>query len=508
MKLPPGSYLPAACVAALALAPILVLIDLAAGADVLVGSQHLSLLINTIILMLGTALGALLIGVPLAFLLAFVRLPLARLWLVLLAAPLAMPSYIGAFTFYAVFGRGAELEQWIGLETPSASGMLGACIVMALYTYPFVMLSTRAALLSQDANLINAARILGLPLLQAMLRVALPRALHGVAAGALLAALYALSDFGTPAILNVDTFTRLIYVEYNAFGLSQAAVFSLHLLALVGLVVFIESRFSGMEERAGRSLTLHPGPLAQTVTLLSVLPIIALSLLLPLVLFSVWLVREGLASFDATVAVNSVVAALLAAAVAVLFALPVAVAAGRGRIGWLLERVTYLGFGIPGIVMGTALVYLGLKLPALYQTLVVLVLALVLRFLPLAVGALRGAIEQLDTSLYKAGRVLGAGPIELFTRLTVPLTARGVFAGAALVFLEAMRELPATLLLAPTGFETLATYLWRVYEAGLFGRAAIPGLLLVCLSGLGLALMLAGERRADTMPGSTGAEPC
>jgi iron(III) transport system permease protein len=147
--------------------------------------------------------------------------------------------------------------------------------------------------------------------------------------------------------------------------------------------------------------------------------------------------------------------------------------------------------------MGTALVYIGLQLPFIYQTLALLVIAYVLRFLPLAVGSVRSTSESLDGSLVKAARVLGAGRRETFLRVTLPLTRRGIVAGAALVFLESMRELPATLLLAPIGFETLATYLWRVYEAGYFGRAAVPGLLLVLLSALGVLLMLVGERRTE-----------
>ena len=188
---------------------------------------------------------------------------------------------------------------------------------------------------------------------------------------------------------------------------------------------------------------------------------------------------------------------MLAAAFAVLLALPVAHAALAGRVGRLVERVTYFGYGIPGIVMGTSLVYLSLQLPVLYQTLAILVAAYVLRFLPLAVGTARSTAESLDGSMTRAARVLGAGPSEVFRRVTLPLTMRGVIAGGALVFLESMRELPATLLLAPTGFETLATYLWRVYEAGYFGRAAVPGLLLFLMSGLGLAIMLFGERRSE-----------
>lgn len=120
-------------------------------------------------------------------------------------------------------------------------------------------------------------------------------------------------------------------------------------------------------------------------------------------------------------------------------------------------------------------------------------IAYVLRYLPLAVGSVRTTAERLDPSLVKAARVLGASPKEAFRRVTLPLTYRGMVAGAALVFLEVMRELPATLMLRPNEFETLATYMWNVYEAGYFGTAAIPGLMLVLLSGLGLMIMLTGE---------------
>jgi iron(III) transport system permease protein len=231
--------------------------------------------------------------------------------------------------------------------------------------------------------------------------------------------------------------------------------------------------------------------------LLAAMPILLLAIVLPLAVFTLWLIREGTGGFEFSYAWNSAYASFLAAIVAVILAIPVAQAAIAGKAGRLMERITYFGFGVPGIVMGTALVYVGLQLPYLYQTLGLLVMAYVLRFIPLAVGSVRSTAENLDTGLVKAARVLGASPREAFMRITLPLTLRGMIAGAALVFLEAMRELPATLMLGPTGFETLATYMWRVYEAGYFGRAAVPGLLLVLLSGFGLILMLSGERRAQ-----------
>lgn len=495
----PRTYAPAALIAALAVLPLLVLVQLAAG-EASFDARHGTLLLHTLGLTVLTALGAVAIGVPLAILTAFVRLPGARLWLVLLAAPLALPSYIGAFALYAAFGTGGEIEGLIGWATPSVTGLPGAALVLTLYTYPFVLITTRSSLLGQDANLMHAARTLGLGPFEALRRVALPRAANGVAAGALLAALYALSDFGTPAIMGVDTYTRAIYVEYNAFGLAQAAVLSLHLLAIVGLVLFLESRVSSTREQPGPSVVFHPRRGQLSLLVLSVGPIVMLAIVLPLALFSLWLWREGGAGFDLSTAWNSFHASLLAAGVAALAALPVAFAALRGRMGRAMERVTYLGFGVPGIVMGTALVHLGLQLPLLYQTLAMLVFAYLLRFLPLAVGAVRTAAEVLDERVLAAARLLGAGPAEVFRRIRLPLTSRGIASAVALVFLEAMRELPATLLLAPIGFETLATTLWRVYEAGLFGQAAIPGLALIALSALGLALMFSGEPMSERAP--------
>lgn len=493
----PASYPLALVIALLAFVPVGVLVGLASDSAELFDAHNLRVLTNTLLLMLFTVLGSVAIGVPLALITAYVQLPWRKLWLIVLAAPLAIPSYIGAFTLYAAFGRGGEIQQLLGWPMPAVNGLVGATLVMTLYSYPFVMLTTRASLLSLDASLVNAARTLGMTIGASLWRVVLPRVITGIAAGALLVALYTLSDFGTPAIMRLDTFTRVIFVEYNAFGLSQAAMLSLQLLVIVGLVLFLESRVRGNKERPGRHLTLWPSRGQKLLMVTVFAPVILLAIVLPLLVLGIWLLREGSGGFDFTYAWNSAHASFLAALVAVVLAIPVAHAAIAGRAGRFMERLTYFGFGVPGIVMGTALVYVGLQLPFLYQTLGLLVLAYVLRFLPLAVGSVRSTAEGLDPSLVKAARLLGASPREAFQRITLPLTIRGMVAGAALVFLEAMRELPATLMLGPTGFETLATYLWRVYEAGYFGRAAIPGLLLVLMSALGLALMLSGERRAE-----------
>lgn len=480
-----------------ALAPLLVLFYLGLNAELDFSGRVLEILLNTVLLTVLTVTACVLLGVPLAFLMAYAELPGRRWWLASLAAPLAMPSYIGGFAYFAAFGAGGELELLFGLTTPRLEGLFGATLMMTLYTFPFVMLTTRASLRNLDPALIDAARTLGLSLPQAIWRVVLPRVRAGIAAGALIVALYTLSDFGTPAIMRLDTFTRMIYVEYNSFGLERASLLSIYLLALVAIVLWLESRVGSETERPGRTMSLPLSAGAKFGLLVMVALLVLATLGLPIGMFIVWLVREGFAGFEPTYAWNSLYSSLLAALVAVAAALPVAYAATQGKLGRLMERVTYLGFGVPGIVLGTALVYIGLQFDLLYQTLTLLVLGYAMRFLSLAVGTVRSRVERIDANLVAAARSLGASSSEAFRRVSLPLALPGIAAGAALVFLEVMRELPTTLMLQPTGFDTLATYLWRVYESGYLGYGAIPGLLMVFVSMLALMILLSGEERAD-----------
>ncbi|MDQ5808806.1 MAG: ABC transporter permease subunit, partial [Actinomycetota bacterium] len=180
------------------------------------------------------------------------------------------------------------------------------------------------------------------------------------------------------------------------------------------------------------------------------------------------------------------------AAVAAAAALPVALLVARhpSRPSSLLERLSFAGHALPGIVVALALVFLGTRAwPVLYQTLAMLVLAYVVLFLPQAIGSIRAALLQIDPHVEEAARSLGRSPVAVLRTITAPLARSGVLAGAALVFLTAVKELPATLLLAPIGFETLATEIWRLTSASFFERGAIPSLILLVVSAVPLALL-------------------
>jgi iron(III) transport system permease protein len=196
------------------------------------------------------------------------------------------------------------------------------------------------------------------------------------------------------------------------------------------------------------------------------------------------------------VALDTFLVGAMAAIAAVLLSLPVALLAARhrSRLARFVESSAFAGYALPGIVVALAVIFLATRtIPVLYQTMALLVIVYGLRFMPQAIGGLRAALGTAGPRLEEAGRVLGDGPVRAFTRLTMPYLRPAFLAGGALVFLTVVKELPLALLIAPIGFETLATEIWDAANSGFYGRAAGPAALLVVLSIGTVALLLRAE---------------
>jgi len=519
-----GLTLAAAAVAAAVLLPLswLVIaanrIGLAGGVDLLVSSRTVEVVLNSFVMTSAVTGISILLGVPLAYLTVRTDLPFRRVFTVLLALPLVIPSYIGAIAFVSAFGPRGEFQRLLaplGIEQiPSIYGFVGTVLVITLYTYPYVFITTRAALKSIDTSLFDAARTLKHTKWEAIKRVTLPQIRPAVAAGSLLVALYALSDFGTPQIMRYGVFTRVIYVEFHSVGSGQdmAALLSLKLVVITVFILAIESRVGGGDNigteggyAGGDEPAVRLGNWRWPAAISCVL-VCALALLVPLGILALWLVRgSGAAGASyslnlASMSVNSVGVAGAAAIISALFALPVAYLATRSesRFARLTERVTYVGYAVPGVILGLALVFLGARYGGfLYRQgvllLPLLIFAYVVRFLPQAVGSTRAGFLQVSPRLGEAARTLGRTPMETFRAVTLPLVAPSILAGAALVFLTTMKELPATLLLRPPGFNTLVTGIWRAQQSAEFGQAAVPALVLLVVSGLSMVVILRME---------------
>jgi iron(III) transport system permease protein len=317
-------------------------------------------------------------------------------------------------------------------------------------------------------------------------------------------------------MLRYDTLTRAIYVQYRG-GLNRnvGAVLGLVLVILTIIVLTSEQRFRGRE-----SLHRLHGSGARTAPLIRLGPwrwvatgacalLVTVALIVPMAVIGYWLWRgaqvgEALLP-DLTLVAHSLLASSLGAALGVLAAWPIALLTVRapGRYSRLIERLSWSGYALPGIVVALALVFFGAqRVPWAYQTLGMLVFAYMVLFLPQAIGAIRASLLQVTPSIEEASRLLGAGPLATFRRVVMPLARPGVVAGFALVFLTCMKELPATLLLAPTEFGTLATRVWTASSEAFLARAAAPALALVLLSSLPMVVLVV--RETDRRPGRRG----
>ena len=483
--------------------------ELSAAVETVLRERTLRLALRSIGLAAAVTAGTLSLALPLAWLTVRTDLPGRRAWTVLTLLPLVIPSYIGAYLVVSALGpRGLlqdMLEGPLGVERlPSIYGFSGAFLTLTLFTYPLALLTIRASLRRLDPTLEEAARGMGRSGWQVYRTVILPQLVPAIGAGALLVALYVLHDFGAVSILRFDSFTRVIYTSYTTGSRTGAAALASVLVVVMLVVLWLEGR-------ARRSRTYHrsaPGsarparevPLGRWrwPALCFCAAVVTLALLLPVAVLLHWSLESfgGRPDWTGIAAAggNSLIAAGTAAGVAALCSIPVALLSVRfpGPLAVVVERAAYSGYALPGIVVALALVFFGTRVAEpLYQTLAMLVFAWVVLFLPQAIGSTRASVLQVPPRLEEAARGMGRGPLGVLRTVTAPLAAGGVLAGAALVFLTAIKELPAALILAPIGFETLSTAIWSATSVGFFERGAVPSLVLLVISAAPLYLLTA-----------------
>lgn len=446
------------------------------------------------------------IGIPISWVLARARIPFRTWWLVLAALPLAMPSYVAAYAWLAEF--------------PSMSGFWAAALILSLVSAPYVIIPTTAALRAADPAYEDVARSLGRSPLSAFWSSSFPQAWPAAAAGSLLVGLYVLSDFGAVALFRVDAFTRVIYTTYRAsFDRTSAAVLALVLVVLAALLVYAERRVRGRTRRwrtgSGAASTPMPMHLSKgwmTIALLGVGGYVVLAVGVPVVSLLRRLAEGTRRPLDWVeligATLNSAGVSALGALVAVALAIPVGLMAARYRTRStrFLESVSYTGHALPGVVVGLSLVFLTLAvLPVAYQTIATLAFAYAVLFLPKAIGSTRSAVAGVSPMLESAARSLGMRPLQAWWETTLRLSTPGILAGGLLVLLTAMKELPATLMLRPTGLDTLATELWSRTEVAAYGAAAPYALALIALAAVPAWLLTYTSDRASARRAPRGA---
>ncbi|NND85691.1 MAG: iron ABC transporter permease [Acidimicrobiia bacterium] len=438
---------------------------------------------------------ALVVGTSLAWVLVRTDLPGRRLWSIAVALPLAIPSYVIALTLLAFSGPRGLFQDLAGVALPVFDGFFGAWLALSLSTFPYVFLLTAESFRSIDPSLEEAARGLGASPTRVFRTITLPQLRPALGAGALLSGLYALSDFGAVSLMRYDTFTRAIYAQYaGRLDRTPAATLSILLIVLALAFIWGEQRSRGRGELWSRTVR-RPAPMhiltmpgrAGSRVWLSI--VVLAGVVLPAFVLVAWVARGvaagSIVEFDWGALGGTLLVSVLAAVVATLFAIPVAILTVRhpGRVATWVDRLVGVTYSLPHITVALAVLVFTLAwLRPLYQGLGVLVVAYAAVFLSQAAGAATSALRTVNPNLEEASRGLGRSSGATLVRVTLPLIWRGLLAGAALVFLTTVKELPITLLLRPTGLDTLAVRVWSAAGELFYANAAMSALLLVLVS--------------------------
>jgi iron(III) transport system permease protein len=444
----------------------------------------LNLLLNTLILAGSVTLLAGGIGIAAAWCTERCDLPGRRWWRLVTALPLAMPAYVTSFAW-------SSLGPWF-------QEMQGAILILTFHSVPMVYLPMVAALRGLDTNAEDVARSLGFNRWQTFIKVVLPQVSPALTGGALLVAADMMSEFGALSFLRVETFTTAIFDQYTAeFNNQAAALLSGVLMLLCFPLVFGEAglrsgrrfaRISRGNIRAMRPLRL--GKL--TAPILAAFVALALcGFGVPLLALGFW-VTQGTSTGTGLWTVGpallgSLGYALPGAVLTTLLAIPLVVASThfRGRLSSLADRLPYLVYGMPGIVVALAAVSISVRyVPAIYQSVPLVMLVYGVLSLPLAQSSIRASAELVPRELSNVARSLGKRPFKAFLLATLPNLAPGIGAALALSVLQLMRELTATLLLAPPGVVTLSTEFWSYTSDRQYGAAAPFAAVLVIVCGL------------------------
>jgi iron(III) transport system permease protein len=484
---------------------------------------------NTLVLVAGVACGVLVIGVGLAWLTTMCEFPGRRFFDWALMLPLAMPAYVLAFVAAGLFDYAGPVQtvlrehfgstDWVP-DVRSAGGVIA---VMTLVFYPYVYMLARSAFLTQGRATLEAARTLGLGPWRAFFYAVLPMARPAIFAGLALALMETLADFGAVSVFNYDTFTTAIYKAwFGFFSLQAAAQLASLLLLFVGLALITERSLRGRarfhEARNGaraRPQRLR-GPGAWAASGAAAL-VFLLAFLLPVAQLSVWAFHALTTDIDARyfgILFHTLLLGGMAALLTVAGALILAVTRRRqaDRLTRASVSVATLGYALPGAVLavGVMVVLTGVDnawvaLMRIFDdqwsgrllggTVVALLLAYLVRFMAVAFGPIESAFERIPPSLTEAARMLGTGPLESARRIYLPLLRPGLLTAALLVLVDVMKEMPATLMLRPFGWDTLAVRIFELTAEGYWERAALPALTLVLIGLLPIVMLVRRSAR-------------
>ncbi|MCL4464406.1 MAG: iron ABC transporter permease [Firmicutes bacterium] len=472
---------------------------------------------NTLVLLAGVGAGTLFLGVSLAWVVTAYRFPGRKILELLLLLPMAVPTYVQGFVYMATFDIAGPLQTFLRRYFtdltwfPEIRSGGGAILVMTLVLYPYVYLLAKAAFREQSGSLIEAARVMGYGSGHIFFRIVLPLARPSIAAGVALAIMEALADFATVRFFNFPTLSDGVIRVWHGMMDLRAASELAGLLAFAALaIVLLEHALRGRTryyQAGGKAPGITPLTLRGWrgwLMVLGCLLVVALAFLLPVTQLASWTwselprLPEGTLSVYAQLIRNTLILSLTAAFFVTIAALVLAssIRLNGSSVGFVLAKLATSGYAIPGAVIAVGIIvplsafdhalnnfleaWLGIT-PGLLLTgsIVGLIYAYVVRFMAVSFNSVDSSLEKITPNITAAAQILGAKPWRIAWKIHLPLVAPGMLAGAILVFVDVMKELPITVMLRPFGYDTLAVWVWQMAAESIWAGASLPALAIV-----------------------------
>jgi iron(III) transport system permease protein len=495
-------------------------------------TRLLELVWNTVRLLAGVAVGAGVLGISLAWLVAVHRFPGRGMFEWALVLPLAVPAYVYGFVVIALLDFTGPIQTWVrgtfgpGAVLPDVRSYWGIVTAMSLVFYPYVFLVAKAAFAERGSAMVEAAHSLGQTSFAGFWRLAMPLARPAIAAGMTLALMETLADFGTVSVFGYDTFTTAIYrVWFGMFDRTAAGQIALTLMGFAALLLVLERMSRGRRRfgvpDSGRTRLVELGGVRGLLAAIACSSVLAVAFVLPAGVLVRWSLRalqeRAVAGTYPELVGNTVTVALGAAVLTVGAALLLAYRARLAPSRWLrgLSTLAVLGYAVPGsvVAVGVLLVlarvdrvvdsligaFPGMQPPPLIAASVAgLLFAYLVRFIAIAYYPVQAGLARIPVTLDETAKVLGAGRGTVLREVHAPLLRGSLTTAAILVFVEVLKELPATMLIRPFGFDTLAVEVWQRTNDAMWMEAAPPSLAILA-AGAVLVWMLTHARGARAL---------
>ena len=484
------------------------------------------LISSTLILLLGVGVGVTLLGTVLAYLVVMVEFP-GRRWLEwALFLPFAIPAYVLAFVYLGVFDYSGYAQTWMreDLGLPGfdiRAGSWAIILTFVLVFYPYVYMMTRASFKRQKINMIEAGRLLGASPLRVFFKISLPLARPAAAAGLLVTLMETLADFGVVSLFNYDTFTTAIYSAWGDFRSIEVAAQLASILVLSAFfLIYFEKKARGQAKYYSANVS-NTRPYQSTGIIgwlisLFVFGVFMLSFAMPMLQLIIWGWSSAADEWSAkyfdlimSTSILTITAALITVMLATILALP-----GRCKQAsiWLKSviRLATLGYALPGSVMAVGLLY-GINQVSvlniyfggesinhlIFGSIALLLFAYVSRFMAIAYSSIEASAQQIKPVFTQSARLLGATRLRLIWQVYLPMMTPGILAGGLLVAVDVMKEVPATYLLRPFGWDTLAIQVYELSAEGLYERAAVPALIMVIFGALLMSVFQTLDKKSS-----------